>query len=353
MSVQVPSVVRAADIQLLASPLDAYSEAIKNTVDSLSGLAHQAVTPVPLPILLAVLSNQLDFAEAIGGSARISAQQFVNQVFKVLPGETVQAIGEFLRGEPLASSQTVVTAFSNFVQQSTGPIVYTTSAVAMDFAYNVERVFEAVVGFDSLAVLGAAISNPVYSLVLASGQAAQNVIDATKAGDFLGVIGQTIAAPAVVVDGFLNGTTLNGQFVSGLLSPITVGPLLTAGPIGALLYLRNSIASTLTPATSLATPAAATAKITAAPMVALSVAPATTSARFRTLPKNAPAAIATKPNTTAGTALKADTVRKDGPLAKLADRAALATAGSDAPGQHAAHGTTKPMKKSPPSVAAR
>lgn len=240
--VQIPAAVRSADVQLLASPFDEYLAVVQNSIGNLGALAQQAVNPSPLPITLAILANQLNNAQAIGGGAVRSTQQFVDQVFNELPAETVQAISQFLSGDPAGSAETVVAAFTRFLNQSLGPILGTTRFVVLD---TIERTGDAVfAAADNAFILVRGVTDPAYALVLSSGQAAQNVIDAAEAADFLGVLGQTAAAPAVVADGLLNGTPEYG----GLLSPIGIAPSgdkIRTGPIGALFTYRNRIAGAL------------------------------------------------------------------------------------------------------------
>lgn len=258
-----PIAVRAADVLLLATPFDEYLALIQNSIGNLGGLAQQAVSPSPLPITLAVLGNQLENIQALGSNSLVAGAQFLQEVFVVLPGETVQAIQQFLSGDPAGSAETVVAAFTEFISRSLGPIVGTANLIALRTVNNAANAIE--VALDNAPLLLAGATSPVYATVLASGQAAQNVINAAAGGDFLGVVGQTIAVPAVVGDGLLNGAGGYG----GLLTPFSGSE---TGPVGALITYRNRIAAALNnPSTAVLSREAADPEVTAGTTVSLSV----------------------------------------------------------------------------------
>ncbi|MGV0802125.1 hypothetical protein ABQF26_34450, partial [Mycolicibacterium elephantis] len=74
------------------------------------------------------------------------------------------------------------------------------------------------------------------SSIYASAEAIQNVFDAASNGDVLGALGAIVAAPAIVIDGFLNGWGVDG----GLISP-------GLGTISTLLQIRDMIANAIKP----------------------------------------------------------------------------------------------------------
>ncbi|BBY81607.1 hypothetical protein MPUL_27650 [Mycolicibacterium pulveris] len=65
----------------------------------------------------------------------------------------------------------------------------------------------------------------------------QNVYDAASSGDVLGALGAIVAAPAIVLDGFLNGWGVDGGLISAGL-----------GTISTLLQIRDMIADAITSA---------------------------------------------------------------------------------------------------------
>ena len=309
-----PTTIQTAEVQLLASPLDAYVQLISNTLGSIGTLAQRAVTPSLLPIAGAVLQNQVQYAQAIGSGIQASAVNTVDQLFNELPAATVQAINQFFTGDPLGTATTVVDAFSAFLLGTFGPIIGTTTSVLSTIAFRADQAFETAISFGVVGVLEQGLLSPAYSAVLAIGQAAQNVVDAVGGGDFLGAIGETIAAPAVVADGFLNGITVGSTHYGGLLSPLSFTDLST-GPFGALIFARNEIASALSGGSMFASRSVADATVNGPTVTLSTTSQATDSPRPQL--KRAPAAGTSSAQSQRQKANPSNTTRVRGPTPDL------------------------------------
>ncbi|MGV0873349.1 hypothetical protein [Mycolicibacterium sp. XJ879] len=232
-----PSVSTAMQLTSTSNPLLAFSELFANTLTNTSGLFEQFAAS-PAPILQQVLINQGANFGLIAATAE--------QIAFLLPG-LVEEVGTNLRevatqiaagdfvgaGETL--NQTLILAGLPLLGLIGPPLTIlqnTTQNIANVFAELPNQVFP---------LLSAIVLSPVNSIINGTADIAQTVFDAVTAGDFLTAAGAVISAPIVMADVVLNG--FNG--VPGLLTP-QVNPF-TAGPIGALLGLRNVIADALQP----------------------------------------------------------------------------------------------------------
>jgi hypothetical protein len=232
-----PSVSAAMQLTATSNPLIAFSQLFGNTVTNATGLFEQFLA-TPAPILSQVLVNQGANAELVLATAQ--------QIGVLLP-DLVEQIGNDLRqvGAQLADGD-IVGAGQTLNQMLIiaglpllgliGPplsiLQNTTQNIANIFAELPNQVFP---------LLSALVLSPVNSIINGGADIGQTILDAVRAGDFITAAGALISAPIVMTDVILNG--FNG--VPGLLTP-QLNPF-TAGPIGALLGLRNVIADTLQP----------------------------------------------------------------------------------------------------------
>jgi hypothetical protein len=167
-------------------------------------------------------------------AATAFAKGDVSDAFADLSNIVLFPVGVFT--QPITQAvQTVLTMIGNHISNLTAGETPGTDNIGL-FETTAQYVLNAVFG-------------PPEATLLATGQALDNVIHALKPFDPADLVNALIAAPAIITDGLLNGTQLNGAW-PGLLSstqyvntpppnPFNLFP----GPIGAVLLLRNFIAT--------------------------------------------------------------------------------------------------------------
>ncbi|ODQ89408.1 hypothetical protein BHQ18_15675 [Mycolicibacterium flavescens] len=250
----VPSDLQAAataavsePVQLAASvnPVAAYFELIETTAGNIGGLA-EAFLANPAPILTQVFLNQY----ATAGEVLAGLETFVGDLFSnfqtIAAPELEQAFELIGSGNFTGAAPHLVAALFQpalFAALPLLPVLQSAMEAPVANLLAVTQQFETIVAFAGIGLLG-----PLSSSVYATAEAIQNVVDAASAGDPIGALGAIIAAPAIVIDGFLNGFGVDGGLLSGGL-----------GTFNVFLQIRDMIAAAITPAAPEAvTPAEAT-----------------------------------------------------------------------------------------------
>lgn len=232
---EVPAVKISTPVELTAAvnPIAAYLALAENTVGNIAGLG-QAVLANPAPILRQIIINQLATAGTVLTALQTAGAQLVENLNTIGLPALQQAAADIAAGNFTAAAANLVTAIVQpplFAALPLLPALQTVFEKPVANLLAVTQQFQTIVALTGFGVL-----SPISSTIYATGQAIQNVYDAATAGDPLGALGALMAAPAVIVDGFLNGYGAD----SGLLSP-------GLGPIGALLQIRDLIANAITP----------------------------------------------------------------------------------------------------------
>jgi hypothetical protein len=237
-------------VQLTATPFAEYEELFNKSLDNIQGLIALALKPPPPPSeipftlesliagLFDVSANVAAFQNEISGlPGQVQALQQITQMYLQAASHELQA------GNTEVALQIVLYAALSDAGSIVSVATYPLTLLGPDF--------EEVAPVFAEAILNAAVA-PAVSAVAASGEVAQNVLDELKAGDPQDVLGDLIAAPAVVTDGFLNGTKLEtGVFgtvdIPGILTATTLQDAEGPGPISLAIQFVQIARTLLTP----------------------------------------------------------------------------------------------------------
>jgi hypothetical protein len=272
--IHLPSISTAANnLVALTSPLhlgDAYNQVLQAAITNIQALITN-VADDPTPILSQMVANQATslstLAEALQTAGGAAATTLTTQVPALLQTALGQLSASNISGAvntllqiPLAVAAPALGLLPALQQIITTPIT------------NLVKVIQAVTDPINAPLTLVGFIAPLISMTGATGVAFQSVVDALGTGDIQKVANAVLTAPATIADGLLNGGygpdlgPLVGQpvsvFAGGLLSMgelVIGGPtgffIKTAGPLGALEFLRTTIANALKPTPK--TPAAA------------------------------------------------------------------------------------------------
>jgi hypothetical protein len=242
-TVHLPS-VHQAEVQLAAAvdPIQAWVQVVQQAVANLNGLGQQ-LSADPAPILQQVVANQAaDFA--LVGKAVQESIQGLNTALQALPA-TLQAAGK-----QLAAGQ-VVDATNTLLAPVLGDLVNILVQPIIDGFPAITNPMQNLTNFvaqipNALVNLGTPLLNPIFSVLDAAAATVQTVIDSAPAA----ALNAIINAPATMTGALLNGFGPGplGIGAGGLLTPLE-GALgaFTAGPIGALIAIRDAFAKAIAP----------------------------------------------------------------------------------------------------------
>ncbi len=237
-------------VQLTASPLDAYEALFNNSLTNIQGLIAQALAPPPPPSMLpftldSLISGLFDvnaniaaFQKELSGlSQQVSSLQQLTQLL-------LQAAQGKLQAGDFEGALDIVLYTGLFVAGGVaGFAVYPLTLLGPDV--------EEVVPSFAEAILNAAVA-PALSGVAATGEVAQDILDALKAGNPQDLLSDLIAAPAVVANGVLNGAKLQTSIfgtveIPGILTDATLLSAEGPGPIALAIQLGQFTRALLTP----------------------------------------------------------------------------------------------------------
>jgi hypothetical protein len=244
-------------VQLATYPLDlttVYSDLITNTINSLVGdltsqssadslvgllfpgilpLGQPGVTPKLLPIIQQLFTNLGSyFADVVN----LPIAAFLDELTTTTPTALLDAVTELLAGNFSAALQSLGTAVSAPVVAGVEQFVTGVIAIPTSIGMHLTNLFTLLPTLGQIALTGI-VGTPV-AVFDGAQQAVENVVQAIDHNDPVGVLTALLAAPGVFLDEVLNangGTTVGTA--QGLLS--------TNGPIGAVLQIRNDIATAL------------------------------------------------------------------------------------------------------------
>jgi hypothetical protein len=244
-------------VQLTASPLDAYEALFNNSLTNIQGLIAQALAPPPPPSMLpftldSLISGLFDvnaniaaFQKELSGlSQQVSSLQQLTQLL-------LQAAQGKLQAGDFEGALDIVLYTGLFVAGGVaGFAVYPLTLLGPDV--------EEVAPSFAEAILNAAVA-PALSGVAATGEVAQDVLDALQAGNPQDVLGDVIAAPAVLANGVLNGAKLQTSIfgtveIPGILTDATLLSAEGPGPIALAIQLGQFTRALLTPAATALSP---------------------------------------------------------------------------------------------------
>ena len=245
MNIELPTVHSAA-VSLTASwgPLDPYLELLNRTFGNVGTVANQAFSSGVAPILQQLVVNQLTFVHDLNAALN-QALSSANPAG--LPAVLQKAISELAAGQFQNAGQTLSTGLIGVALPFVGPLLQ-----PLNNLVNVVSLLPNI----ALSV-GLAVIAPPLALLQSTGAAVQSMFNAISAGDIVQLVNAVLSAPAVMLDGFLNGyaPTQTG----GLLSP-------GLGTLSILVNIRDMIANALNPQVPVApTTAATTEAVTTTP----------------------------------------------------------------------------------------
>ncbi|UNB51570.1 hypothetical protein [Mycolicibacterium sp. YH-1] len=235
--------VSSAAVNLVASPLDFYTEVFARTTTNLGQLAGTLIGD-PAPILTQVIKNQVANADALIVALAQGAGNIAYAVTDLIPQALRTASTAIANGDV----ETALNALLGIPATLAIPLLDTVyDGIIAPIMLAVNRINNIVQNTTGLIMItGAmAIMGPVLSTIGAVGTAVQGVIDAAGTGDIGKVAQALFDAPGVVVDGFLNGGY--GPPISGPFPMDNPGILSPNGPFGIVLSIRKLIAQQLAP----------------------------------------------------------------------------------------------------------
>jgi hypothetical protein len=252
MNIELPA-VQTATVSLTASwgPLDPYLSLLNRTFGNVGTVANQAFTSGVAPILQQLVVNQLTFVHDLNAALN---QALSSANPSGLPAVLQKAISELAAGQFQNAAQTLSTGLIGVAL----PIVPTLLRPLENFV-NVVSLLP-----DIALSVGLAVISPPLALMQSTGAALQSVFNAISTGDIGQFVNAVLSAPAVMLDGLLNG-----------YQPTQTGGLLTPGlgSLSILVRIRDMIANALNPAAPVVAPAteAVTETSTDTPTVTLDV----------------------------------------------------------------------------------
>ncbi|TVX96724.1 hypothetical protein FPV58_23975 [Mycolicibacterium porcinum] len=255
--ITVPA-ISSAQVNLSAAtdPIQAYIDLFTNVFTNVQDRIGDELAD-PAPILQQIVANQVASATSVGTALAAAAQSLGTALDPSnpagLPAAYQAAFEMFLDGDITGA---VATAWSATLISAFGLLPALTAvqnAVAQPFQNLAKVVSDPTIVF--LPAVGLLV--PIYSTLTAAANVGQEIVDAAKAGDPLGVVKAMISGPAVIGDAIIN---------EGLLG--------SGGLVALLRNLREQIATDITPPAAItAAGALAAAPQAKATTVTLDVAP--------------------------------------------------------------------------------
>ncbi|MEN4475265.1 hypothetical protein [Mycolicibacterium cosmeticum] len=298
----------SAAVALAASPFDLYGQVVQDTIANLRSVGQTAFANGPFPLLQKILENQAANLGALGSAVGASGGALLKSVMTDVPTLLRQSLTELGQGNVEASLNSlinvVLTPLLAGVNPLTGTLLPALQHVIADPLQNLANVANQLpnIGLE----LGLAVLGPTLGGLGAVGAAVQGVVDAVRTGNLGKVLTAVVQAPAVMVNGLLNGgygpnvgglIGLQGINVvaGGLFNPggFADNTLTLPGLVASLVNVRDTIvnaltASAKTPTTAPTTAVSSTALPTAASTVTLRVKAPTAESATAPAPATAP-----------------------------------------------------------------
>lgn len=254
--------IDSAATSIKLTGLEMYQQVIADAVANFEASREWAV-PGAFPILEQILSNQQANLSALGSALGTFGPAALEVIKTEVPQLLAQAAEGFAKGDLVSAVNAVLTAailpITAGIDLVSGPII---PAIQQALAGPVQNLANVINQLPNMILSGALV--PLSPLLSGGGalvQAVQNVIDAVQAADPAKALDAVVSAPAVVLDGILNGgygmslaplVGLNGLTVQsgGLLNPGSFtddGRLILPGSLQSWQTLQQTIVAALTP----------------------------------------------------------------------------------------------------------
>lgn len=243
-TVHLPS-VHQAEVQLSAEvgPIEAWVQVIQTAIANLNDLGQQ-VAADPAPILQQVIANQSADIGLLGNAVQESITGFTNSL-KGLPATLQAAAKQVAAGQIVVATNTLLApVLSDLTATLIDPLIDGFPAFTNPMQNLTNFVAEIPA---AIATLGIPLLNPVYSVLNAAAAIAQTIIDSDPAVALNAMINAPATLTGALLNGFGDGPV--GLPAGGLLTAFEGGlGSFTAGPIGALIAIRDAFAKAITPA---------------------------------------------------------------------------------------------------------
>lgn len=241
----------AVELTQITNPIELWAQVLGESIANLGDLTDRVLDD-PAPILTQIIANQLANAGILADAAQNAATTIVNALGE-LPANIATALGQLADGNIVGAVSTLTNALLPIGLAIIGP-VFAVGTVINNMVQNFANVVETLTdpGVTLPVILG--FAGPVLSVLDSLTNTTQAIVTAIGTADLEGLADALINAPARLTDALLNGSgTLLGFLpLPGLLTPGDDPAMPLAGPIGALLNLRDAIAEAITPAAPLA-----------------------------------------------------------------------------------------------------
>lgn len=222
-NIQVPAISSAmVDLAASTNPIQQWGDVIGGVVNNVVGIGS-AVVVDPAPILRALLTNQLGYAQTVVSSLGALGDSMGTLITEVVPAELKKMVTALSQGNTVGAANAVNNMIASLVFSAfpAMPIL----SIPVKMAETLVRALTAATDmFTVLLSLAVGVVSPVQALVEAVGDQSQALINAIGAGDPLAALGAIINTPGVLAGAVLNGYTaayeVDGykQFFPGLLT---------------------------------------------------------------------------------------------------------------------------------------
>lgn len=205
-SIQVPAISSAmVDLAASANPIQQWADVIGGVVTNVVGIGS-AVVVDPAPILRALLSNQLGYAQTVVSSLGALGQSLGTWATAIVVPEMQKMVTALSQGD--------VVGAANAVNNIIGQLVFAAFPIAevltipRQMADTLVRVVTASTDlFTMLLPLAVGALGPVMGSIEALGDQGQALVNAIRTGDPLAALGAIINTPGVLAGAILNGYT--------------------------------------------------------------------------------------------------------------------------------------------------
>lgn len=205
-SIQVPAISSAmVDLAASANPIQQWADVIGGVVTNVVGIGS-AVVVDPAPILRALLTNQIGYAQTVVSSFGALGQSLGTWATSIAVPEMQKMVTALSQGD--------VVGAANAVNNIIGQLVFAAFPIAevltipRQMADTLVRVVAASTDlFTMLLPLAVGGLGPVMGSIEALGDQGQALVNAIRTGDPLAALGAIINTPGVLAGAILNGYT--------------------------------------------------------------------------------------------------------------------------------------------------
>lgn len=194
----------AVELTALTDPITAWMEVFGTTFNNIAHIGG-SIAAAPFPILQQVIANQVANGQLLFSSIDAAAMSYIRFFTSAEDYQGAywlrEAAKNLLAGN-ISGSAANVSAILFRLFAFANPLI-NIMQIPIGISQNLVNVFAAVPQL--LMPLGLSVLNPIEGAINASGDIAQGVLDAIKAGDPVGALGAVINAPAVLAGAILNG----------------------------------------------------------------------------------------------------------------------------------------------------